>query len=124
MKNIITPKRGILVALVFFVLMVLLGSVPGNRQVLDEVATAKVWHFGAYGFLSIAVFFSLKYRPVPRALFTLLVIALLGAMDEAIQSFLPYRAGKFEDWTFDVLTGAICVGALYAWMKLHEWLKQ
>jgi len=116
-KHLLTPKRCLLAALVFYVLMVGLGSIPGNRQELGNLASARLLHFGAYSFLSILLYYSVTYRPLHRALYTLLAIALLAAVDEAIQGLLPYRTGAITDWAFDMLVAALCVSLLTLFTK-------
>jgi VanZ family protein len=43
---------------------------------------------------------------------TVTMIGFLGALDEAIQSFMPYRHADMSDWAFDMLAATVSVTAL------------
>jgi len=100
--------------------MVILGSIPGNRQAISYFATGKVLHFVAYSVLTMLIFFSMTSPLLKRALMTWLVIAFLAAVDEAIQGFFPYRTAAISDWAFDMLAAIICIIALTLYVKLRE----
>lgn len=108
----ITPQRCLLVALAFFVLMLAIGAVPGNAKAASAVINDKILHFVAYASLSGLIYGGLTGRPLSRALRTLLVIGLLGGLDETIQSFMPYRSADWADWEFDTLAALSCVVVL------------
>jgi VanZ family protein len=60
--------------------------------------------FAILGFLlSFGCFLSLKYRLKAKAYLTLLSGALLGALDEFHQYFVPARSAEILDWVADVL---------------------
>jgi VanZ family protein len=48
-----------------------------------------------------------------RAAKAVLAIALMGAGDELVQSFLPYRHGDVRDWIVDV-TAALLTSTVLA----------
>lgn len=54
------------------------------------------------------------FRAYPLLL--VLLMALLGALDEGHQTFLPGRFPSFSDWLFDVLAAVLMVCFL-AWMQ-------
>ncbi len=97
----------------FFLLMVLLGSVPGQAQALSDRYGDKLLHTLAYGFMAILCHRSLHAPRTLHALLTVGVIALLGLLDESLQSLLPYRNASILDWCFDIGAAAI-VAALLA----------
>ena len=64
---------------------------------------------------------STSRRDVKRALVTfaaaraakaVLAIALMGAFDELVQSFLPYRSGDMRDWLIDITAAFLASGVL------------
>ncbi len=82
----------------------------------------KVLHFGYFfggaGLLSAAIF---RYRPdlhaSTRILIVVIFVTLVGAVDEAHQSFIPGRSGNDAgDLTFDFL-GAIAGSMLFQRLK-------
>ncbi len=97
------------VAIIFFLTVVAIGSIPGARLEIANFARAVVLHSVAYGTITIFLFTgtsgSLKYRFVR----TLLTVAVMGAIDELVQSLLPYRRGTFSDWFVDC-TASFVVG--------------
>ncbi len=94
----------------FFLLMLGVGSLPGEANALSEHIGDKLLHLLAYGFMTMLCFRGLIARPVVRALLSVLVIALLGVIDESLQSLLPYRNASLADWCFDI--GAAAMVAL------------
>jgi VanZ family protein len=67
--------------------------------------------FAILGFLlSFGFVLSLKYRLKAKAYLTFLSGALLGALDELHQYFVPGRSAEILDWVADVL--GILVGLL------------
>jgi VanZ family protein len=51
--------------------------------------------------MSILSFHSITGSRIVRTIFSLLLIASLGLIDEGIQYFLPYRNASLTDWCFD-----------------------
>ncbi|WP_211464137.1 VanZ family protein [Collimonas silvisoli] len=100
------------VASIFFVLLLSVGSVPGYARAASAVVDHRILHFVAYGFLSALIYSCLGGAPARRARCTLLAIAVLGGLDESLQSFLPYRNGDFSDWGCDMLAVLSCVAVL------------
>jgi hypothetical protein len=73
----------------------------------------------AVAFLSCLIYGGLEGNPLNRALCTLLLIGFLGALDEGIQSFMPYRTADLADWEFDMLAALCCVVPLGLLHALH-----
>jgi VanZ family protein len=86
----------------FFVVMIIVGSVPGQANHLSAHVHDKPLHFLAYGLMSILSFQSITGSRIARTLVSLLLIASLGLIDESIQYFLPYRNASLADWCFDI----------------------
>lgn len=94
--------------LMFFIAMLSAGAVPGQAHALSVGLGDKTLHLLAYGLLSVLCFHSFKASLRARSLLTLTMIAVLGLLDEWIQSYLPYRNASFIDWCFD-MTAAVTV---------------
>jgi VanZ family protein len=88
--------------LLFFVIMISIGSVPGQATHLSAHVGDKLLHFMAYGLMTMLSFHSISGSRIIRILFSLLLIASLGLIDEGIQYFLPYRNASLTDWCFDI----------------------
>lgn len=102
-----------LLALLLFAGIVVAGSVPGARAEVGTFASGIVLHSLAYAFLTVLWFLGATGTPVQRALKAVLTIALMGAFDELVQSFLPYRSGDVRDWLID-FSAAIVASSLLA----------
>lgn len=98
-------------AMVLFALIVIIGSIPGARADAAEVASGIVLHSCAYAVLAFLVFTGSSGTPAQRATKAVLTIATMGAIDELVQSFLPYRHGAIGDWLVDC-TAAILTASL------------
>ncbi|WP_460841447.1 VanZ family protein [Noviherbaspirillum agri] len=109
---VVTPARCLMAAILLYVLMILIGSVPGEAEALSAVVYDKFLHFAAYAVLSGLLYVGLRGSPGSRALQTLVVTGLLGGLDEAIQSFMPYRHANWADWQVDMLAALSCVAML------------
>ena len=96
----------------FFILLVALGSLPGTADTLSQRYGDKLLHTLAYSVMAALYYFSFKGRKLVRSIATVTTIALLGALDEAAQSFLPYRNSSLSDWCFDIAAAFIVVTLL------------
>lgn len=112
-QTFITPRRCLVAAAVFFSLMVGLGALPANTQALSTMAYDKVLHFTAYTVLSSLIWGALTCRTAHRAMWTLLITALLAGIDESIQVLLPHRDADWLDWMVDMLAALSCVALFF-----------
>jgi len=101
-----------LFALTLFAAIVIAGSIPGARAEVGIYATGVILHSLAYACLTLLWFLGSAGQPIMRALMTVLTIALMGALDELVQSFLPYRTGAVSDWMVDVSAAVVAAAAL------------
>lgn len=106
------PAR-IKTALLLYAGVVLAGSIPGARAEVGEFAPGVVLHGLTYAFLTMLWFLGSTGSGPVRAAKAVLAIALMGAGDELVQSFLPYRSGDLGDWMVDV-GAALLTGTLLA----------
>ena len=107
-----TRRRCMLGAFAFFILMIAIGSLPGKAHAASSIVGDKPLHLIAYAVLPALVYGALRGTPMMRGAATLLIIALLGAADEAIQALLPYRFANWADWKFDMLAAISCIAVL------------
>lgn len=93
---------GMTMLLVFFGAMVALGALPGSASTLASGVGDKTLHVLAYAFMTVLCFLSVRGNRRMQSLATLLIIALLGLIDESLQFLLPYRNASLLDWCFDM----------------------
>ena len=100
-------------ALVVYAGVIIAGSIPGARAEIGEYAPGVVLHGLTYAALALLWFLGSTGSGPVRAVKAVLAIALMGAGDELVQSFLPYRSGDIRDWMVDV-TAALLTSTLLA----------
>ena len=100
-------------ALIAYAGVIIGGSIPGARKELGEFASGVVLHGLTYAFLTTLWFLGSSGSGPVRAGKAVLAIALMGAGDELVQSFLPYRSGDIRDWMID-MTAALLTSTLLA----------
>lgn len=100
-------------AYAIYILIIIVGTIPGAREEVGFVAPGLILHFGTYAFIAVLLFTGTPGTPFSRALKAILVVAAMGAGDEFVQSFVPYRHAAVEDWCTDV-AAAICTATLLA----------
>lgn len=103
------------VALALFAGVLIAGSIPGARAEVGEYASGLVLHGLTYAFLASLWFFASTGNVVVRAIKAVLAIALMGACDEFVQSFLSYRSADIHDWLVDVSAASIASTILALW---------
>jgi uncharacterized membrane protein YsdA (DUF1294 family) len=108
----VTPRLCQITACAFFALLILIGAIPGEAELASSMVNDKLLHFFAYSFLSCLLYGGLTGSAASRVWRTLAMIAILGALDEAIQSFMPYRHADMSDWEFDMLAATVSITAL------------
>jgi VanZ family protein len=98
-------------ALLIYAAILVMGSIPGARAEIGQYATGLVLHSLAYAVLTFLVFTGSTGSARRRALKSVLTVALMGAGDELLQSFFPYRGAAVSDWLVDcnaaILTSAL-----------------
>jgi len=102
-----------------FILIVVIGSLPGAREDIGQLASGGVLHSIAYAILAMLTFIGGNGNESRRALWTVLKVAAMGAIDECVQSFFPYRTAAVGDWLVDLTAGAVISITLWKlWPKL------
>lgn len=103
-------------AFALYTAILILGSVRGARAELGQYATGIVLHTLAYGGLTLLMYTGTQGTARARALTSVLCIAAMGAIDELVQSALPYRVGSLQDWLVDCNAALIVAALLWAFL--------
>ena len=103
-------------ALALFAAIVAMGSVPGVRAGIGDYASGVVLHSLAYGAITFLLFTGSSGSAAWRALRAVLTVAIMGAVDELVQSLLPYRRGAVGDWLVDCNAAVMVAGLLWAFL--------
>ena len=107
-------------AIVLYLMILVLGSIPGARQDIGNVASGLVLHSLAYAGLTFLIFTGGKGSVPQRAGKAVLTIALMGALDEMVQSLFPYRHGAVSDWLVDCNAALLTAGFMWAlWTRFR-----
>lgn len=112
-----------LFAFLIYLAMIVLGSIRGMAQQVFQDTNDKVLHMLAYGTLAGLLFLGQSKPVVQRSVIVVMVIALLGALDELIQRNFPYRTPDPMDWLADV-SAAIAVCAILAAVRALWYARQ
>lgn len=112
LRGFFFDKPSLIIALAFFAAMLAIGAIPGEANALSAQISDKLLHFLAYSFLTCCLYASISGDKLRRAWISLLLVGVLGALDETIQRFMPYRSCDLEDWLFDILAGAVSVALI------------
>lgn len=98
----------------FYLAILVFGSIPGWRAELGHYAPGFALHSSAYGFLAVVFYYGIITGPWGRFAFALATVAVMGAGDEFVQSFFPYRNADVRDWAVDVAAGLVAALLLVA----------
>lgn len=101
-------------AIVLYLMILVVGSIPGARQDIGQVATGVILHSIAYAGLAFLIFTGSNGGLKQRAAKAVLTIAVMGALDEYVQSFFPYRHGALSDWVVDCNAAVLATG--FTWV--------
>jgi VanZ family protein len=101
-------------AILLYASIVIAGSIPGARAEIGHYASGVMLHSLAYAALAF-LWFTGTSGPAPaRALKAVLAVAAMGAGDELVQSFFPYRGADVRDWMVDCAAALVTAGLLWA----------
>jgi VanZ family protein len=78
------------------------------------VASGLILHSCAYASLAFLLFTGGRGGNRLRAVKAFLTIALMGALDEYVQSFFPYRHGAVSDWLVDCNAALLTAALMWA----------
>ncbi|WP_296946952.1 VanZ family protein [uncultured Massilia sp.] len=88
-------------ATVMYLAILVAGSIPGARADIGQYASGAVLHSTAYAVLACLCFFGGGGGVLARSARAILLVAAMGAGDEFVQSFFPYRGADVRDWAVD-----------------------
>jgi VanZ family protein len=100
-------------AVVMYLTIITTGNIPGARADIGAYAPGAVLHSIAYAVLASLWFVGTRGSAFARACKAVLAVAVMGAGDEFVQSFFPYRGASIRDWAVDV-SAAIVVSSVLA----------
>ena len=103
-------------ALLIYAAILVMGSIPGARAEIGQFASGVLLHTLAYSILTFLVYTGSAGSDRARAIKAVLTIALMGAGDELLQSFFPYRGAAVADWLVDCNAAIISAALLWAWL--------
>ncbi|MCY1253767.1 hypothetical protein D9M68_148740 [compost metagenome] len=89
--------------------MLVVGSIPGKAQALNQEYGDKLMHLCAYACLAGTIFLPFSRH---RAVITLACVAMLGSLDEIIQGFFPYRSSNLTDLLADLKAALAAIAVL------------
>lgn len=107
-------KLRLAVAILLFLAIVITGNIPGARSEIGHYAPGVVLHFLSYSGLALLWYTGSSGSAATRSLKTILAVAAMGACDEFVQSFFPYRGADIRDWMVDCIAAITTCGLLSA----------
>ena len=109
-------RRRFYSAFLIFAAILVMGSIPGARAEIGQFGSGIFLHSVAYGTLAFLLYTGTTGERNRRAVRAVLAVALMGAIDEIVQSFLPYRRGSPVDWLIDCCAASVTAGVLWRFM--------
>ena len=103
-------------ALALFAIILVLGSIPGARAEIGQFSPGVVLHSLAYSGLTFLLYTGGTGSRTQRAVKAVLIIAIMGALDEFVQSFFPYRNATVTDWLVDCMAALLTATLLWRFM--------
>lgn len=105
-------------AFLIYLAVLVLGSIPGARADVGELASGMTLHLTTYSFIALLLFCGAQGSAWNKACKAFLIIVVMGAGDELVQSFFPYRSADVMDWWMDMNAGFFTSAALWLiWPK-------
>jgi VanZ family protein len=100
-----------------YAVIIMGGAIPGARAEMGNVAPGIVLHSVAYATITYLLLTGSNGSLPARAVKAVLTVAAMGALDEAIQTLLPYRRGALMDWVVDVTAALTCAAVCCILMR-------
>ena len=109
-------------AIAMFLSIIVTGSIPGVRAGVGQYASGMVLHSLAYATLTLLWFTASRGSAASRSLAAVLAVAVMGAIDELVQSLFPFRGADIGDWMVDCSAAIVTCAVL--WLVLPKWALQ
>ena len=97
-----------------YAMILILGSVPHARAEIGEVAPGLVLHSVAYAVITFLLASGSARSDRGRAVQAILIAMVMGAVDELVQSFFPYRTAAVSDWLVDCAAALVTAGIFFS----------
>ena len=97
-------------AFILYFLILVLGSVPHARAEIDYVASGVILHSLAYSVITYLLVTGSNGSGLATSIRAFLIVVVMGAFDEYVQTFFPYRNAAISDLLVD--SGASFVTAV------------
>ena len=104
-------------AFFFYAMILVLGSVPHARAEIGEVASGLVLHSVAYAVITFLLASGSARSDRGRAIQAILIVVVMGAVDESVQSFFPYRTAAVSDWLVDCAAALVTAGIYFGFSR-------
>lgn len=104
-------KLALRAAFLLYLAVLVFGSIPGARAELGEMASGLLLHSLTYSLIALLLFVGLDGHARGKACKTVFIVAIMGALDEYLQSFFSYRTSSVVDWFVDV-NAALFISAI------------
>lgn len=105
-------RLSLVAAVLMFLTIITTGNIPGARADIGQYAPGPVLHSIAYAVLATLWFIGSRGSRAARAGKAVLAVAVMGALDEYIQSYFPYRGADVRDWMVDCTAAIVACGLL------------
>lgn len=106
-------------AFFLYFLILILGSIPGARRDVGEIAPGLILHFSSYSIITSLLFTGYEGQPSRKAIQAFFTVAAMGALDEYVQSFFPYRTAAVSDWVVDATASFLTVSLLLIFTRVQ-----
>lgn len=105
-------------AIAMFLSIIITGSIPGARAGVGHYASGVVLHSLAYATLALLWFTASRGSAASRSMAAVLAVAVMGAIDELVQSMFPFRGADVGDWLVDCSAAVVTCAIL--WLVLPK----
>ncbi|MEN3297560.1 MAG: hypothetical protein V7642_6813 [Burkholderiales bacterium] len=105
-------------AFILYLAVLVFGSLPGARAEIGNYASGLLLHALTYSVIALLLFSGANGSPGVKALKAFAIVVVMGAIDECVQSFFPYRTAAISDWLVDICAAFITSVLLFLiWPK-------
>ena len=88
-------------AFILYFLIIVLGSIPHARAEMGNIAAGFVLHSVAYSVITYLLFTGSNGSRMVKSIRAFFIVVLMGAFDEYVQTFFPYRNAAISDLLVD-----------------------